>query len=557
MKRIVFIITLIFAATFVQAQVNEVTLMVNGEGTTKNEATALALRSAIEQAFGTFVSANTEILNDEIIKDEIATVASGNIKSYNEISSVKTDDGYNVSLQVVVSVGKLIEYSKSHGSSAEFAGKTFAMQMKLEQLNIDNEKKALHDMIRQLYLLLPDVFDYSIEVGNPVMISTEECTIDCVVSLNTNANSKSFYDVIKKYLQGLSVDKDLNTPNKYRVLFDDKEYYLRTNEWLLDMNCLLKRGLFPKILDFEVLGKTGENKQKFYFCESFHYYGNISSMGRLPDKHDYGWFSFHFYEFLNKIDGTSVEQMDNDRYNNRILRIGSQHLHYARIFPEEPNKAPAIYIDDDKMRSIYLFPFVNPYNNKTIYHVELQLKLKNTVLENLEEIVVQPPKYRSDIVKPALINEDNISDPSPLPNKSTDLTYDVLFKLFRKKYYDYRRYLSISSLGSQYQNCYFQIGIYVHDDGHLSMDKSCLPEFLTSQNTDEIYLWYHDGRFIKKRKIDDADGQMKSWMQYVLTRFEEFISTIRVTPCEINGVVQDKSLIGFGLHYGEFTPFYF
>ena len=61
---------------------DEVLLIVSGDGSTKEEATKAALRSAIEQAFGTFVSSNTKILNDELVKDEIVTVASGNIKSY-------------------------------------------------------------------------------------------------------------------------------------------------------------------------------------------------------------------------------------------------------------------------------------------------------------------------------------------------------------------------------------------------------------------------------------------------------------------------------------------
>ena len=175
-------------------------------------------------------------------------------------------------------------------------------------------------------------------------------------------------------------------------------------------------------------------------------------------------------------------------------------------------------------------------------------------MENLEEIVVQPPKYESWVLKPALINGNNISNPTPIPIKSIDLTYDVLFKLFKMKYKD-KLYNGRYFANDFNRNCHFQIGIYVHDDGHLSMDKSCLPEFLTSQNTDEIYLWYSDGRSIKERKIDDADGQKKSWIQYALRRFEEFISTIRVTPCEINGVVQNKFLMGMGLYYGEFEPF--
>ena len=68
------------------AQPNEVTLVVTGEGATKEEATNNVLRSAVEQAFGVFVSANTTILNDEIVRDEIATITSGNIKSFKELA---------------------------------------------------------------------------------------------------------------------------------------------------------------------------------------------------------------------------------------------------------------------------------------------------------------------------------------------------------------------------------------------------------------------------------------------------------------------------------------
>lgn len=63
---------------------DEVTLTVSSDGATKGDAVKAALRSAIEQAYGTFVSANTSILNDSLVQDEIVTVASGNIKGYSE-----------------------------------------------------------------------------------------------------------------------------------------------------------------------------------------------------------------------------------------------------------------------------------------------------------------------------------------------------------------------------------------------------------------------------------------------------------------------------------------
>ena len=60
-----------------------VSLVVSGQGKTQDEAKQSALRSAIEQAFGAFISTKTEVLNDQLISDQITSVSSGNIKTYN------------------------------------------------------------------------------------------------------------------------------------------------------------------------------------------------------------------------------------------------------------------------------------------------------------------------------------------------------------------------------------------------------------------------------------------------------------------------------------------
>ena len=54
-----------------QGNGDTVTLVTSGTGANKEEATNNALRSAIEQAYGTFVSSNTQLVNDEITRDEI------------------------------------------------------------------------------------------------------------------------------------------------------------------------------------------------------------------------------------------------------------------------------------------------------------------------------------------------------------------------------------------------------------------------------------------------------------------------------------------------------
>ena len=176
MKRIFIFTFALFISLSLSAQDNTIRLTVSGEGATKEEATANALRSAIEQAFGTFVSANTQILNDDIVKDEIATISSGNIQEYTELGCITMPDGHkSVSLSATVSIGNLISYAKSKGSSAEFAGAVFAMNMKMRKLNAENETKAIDHMLQQLNLLAKDMFDIKVEVeGQPKLIDFQD-----------------------------------------------------------------------------------------------------------------------------------------------------------------------------------------------------------------------------------------------------------------------------------------------------------------------------------------------------------------------------------------------
>ena len=86
MKHLIFLALALFASTLLAQNTNDVTLTVVGSGKTIEEAKTNALRSAIEQAYGAFVSSNTEILNDEIVKNEIVSISSGNIKEFKILS---------------------------------------------------------------------------------------------------------------------------------------------------------------------------------------------------------------------------------------------------------------------------------------------------------------------------------------------------------------------------------------------------------------------------------------------------------------------------------------
>lgn len=211
---------LLVANNISYAQSNEVKLVVSSDGPTKEEATKNALRSAIEQAYGTFVSANTEILNDELIKDEIVSVSSGNIKSYKELSCEMYNGFYSVTVETIVSIGKLVSFAQNHGASAEFAGQTFAMNMRIRELNKNNEAIALEQLLFTLknYKAL---YDFSISLEEPKALSFEQWvakgdrppfefkyTMKLKITTLANNNYKLFVSALKNTLSALSLSLD-------------------------------------------------------------------------------------------------------------------------------------------------------------------------------------------------------------------------------------------------------------------------------------------------------------------------------------------------------------
>ena len=227
MKARLFLIALFVLNIFqMSAQSNdEVTLVVSADGATKEEATKVALRSAIEQAYGTFVSANTTILNDEMVKDEIVSISNGNIKSFSEISSNILQDGRTfVTLQATVSLVKLTKYAQSKGATTEFAGATFAMDMKMKELNKRNEIIVLQHMANKLHMIRK-LFDYKLELEEP-----QVCKRDDRYPKDIN-NPEEYYKVKGKIILYYNKNTDMfndilnNTIQAISLTFEDKEEY--------------------------------------------------------------------------------------------------------------------------------------------------------------------------------------------------------------------------------------------------------------------------------------------------------------------------------------------
>lgn len=206
-----------------------VSLITTGTGATKELATQNALRAAIEKTFGTFVSANSAVVNDDLVKDEIVTVTSGNIKSFEELNctQVNGSDGilYEVTVQAEVSIDNLVSFAQNHGMSAELAGQTFAMNVKLDALNAANENEALSNLVIQLYKIAKQgLYDFKIDVKEPSM-EDGLAVVEAYVLAIPNGNYKAYTELAKKTISSLS---NMSTGNGFSFGWQDKKISERT-----------------------------------------------------------------------------------------------------------------------------------------------------------------------------------------------------------------------------------------------------------------------------------------------------------------------------------------
>jgi len=103
-----------------QSDNKDVIITSSGSGKTQEDAKQAALRSATEQAFGAFISTKTEMFNDQVVADQMASVSSGNIKSYEVLNESQLPDGsWGVTLKIIVSVDKLTSFVEAKGIAIE------------------------------------------------------------------------------------------------------------------------------------------------------------------------------------------------------------------------------------------------------------------------------------------------------------------------------------------------------------------------------------------------------------------------------------------------------
>ena len=192
MKKI--ILSTIFLITFslmsfAQEVEKTVSITVSGNGITQDEAKQSALRSAIQQAYGAFISSKTEILNDQVVADQMVSVSSGNIQSFSLLNESQLPDGrWANTIKAIISVSKLASFVESKGISIDVKGGLFATNIKQQMLNEQGEINAIAEMVSVLYEAIQISFDYTIKSGEPRSVDVYNKNWEIPLEVTTKAN---------------------------------------------------------------------------------------------------------------------------------------------------------------------------------------------------------------------------------------------------------------------------------------------------------------------------------------------------------------------------------
>ena len=130
-RKIILIIVILVTSNFTSQNNDIIKITTSGSGITKETAIQEALRSALEQSYGSFLSSKTNIKNDELINDEIVSITNGDIHKYEIISEYILDGRYNVTVESEISLNQINTFKRQIGeSAAKFDGALFGVKIK-------------------------------------------------------------------------------------------------------------------------------------------------------------------------------------------------------------------------------------------------------------------------------------------------------------------------------------------------------------------------------------------------------------------------------------------
>lgn len=309
----------IFSSATAQDENKNVSITVSGSGKTLDDAKQSALRSAIEQAFGAFISTKTEIFNDQVVADQMSSVSSGNIQSYQMLNESQLPDGtWGVTLKALVSISKLSSFVEAKGIAIEIKGGMFALNIKQQLLNEQGEIKAVSEMVGLLHEPMQISFDYVIKSSEPKSLDAESKNweIPLAVTATTNKNIDFCANYCIKTLAALSLSTEEVTSYKslnkavypVKIIYNgvDKIFYLRKQSSINTLSTLTSQWEFYTRLFAVQSGmdeSNGNGEGRLHsFSNSRNYNNDVKTINFLTSGQQAATFSWQDERTLSQIE---------------------------------------------------------------------------------------------------------------------------------------------------------------------------------------------------------------------------------------------------------------
>ena len=280
------------------ASEGEKKVITSGYGKNPDEALTQALRNAVEEAVGTYMTSTTRIENDELIEDKILSLSRGFIKDFKKLSEMKVDGEIKVTVAAIVTGTQILETLKASGVKVKVAGKKMFQQFANFERQMEDEFNVIYELLKDMPAEGP--FDYTVEVlGQPVRYGAYY-SIRIKIIGKINDNFRNQYTNIRNILQETSFEnKIINTK-----VFLDEDVQGLGFEFNKNYNKEMTIDEYKNYLSLYGSDIFSRSPSPFFSGEYYDFFGKPYSpyvIALWLDSHSKKDYSgkYHFYKYLN------------------------------------------------------------------------------------------------------------------------------------------------------------------------------------------------------------------------------------------------------------------
>ena len=307
MKLIFSLILAIFFSTNSYSQ-NSINIIASGSAFTKEKATFVALRNALEKGSGVYISSKTVIQNDQLVFDEVASLANGTISKYDIIESSFSEKfkEHQVTISATIEVGKFVNLIKSAGVNVAFEGASFAQNVKLNEYYKNEEPKILSNFLNQYdWKEVFEMFDKKLIAEEPKIY--KYTSSDFQITLEKDYHKHSNDELINNVRKGRDVVLEINKKQYYNPFYIR---FLSPKFSFFGQDFRDKQDSISNVIEsFKELFKNRKN----WTSEEI---ANYSKLSLEQIKNNYNWYDYHQYKLIDSMNKRFIQLQNHLRNKN-------------------------------------------------------------------------------------------------------------------------------------------------------------------------------------------------------------------------------------------------